>query len=203
MLKTPPKINPDSPEARRLEAHLIKIDIDFAALARAPKFQAMLSEADGGLPAVIDCMRYSEDPGIIAFLKRYDAGTDEDREIIPWEAWAVKAKLDISKLLGAILFALRQQSVQIVKILAISNHPATVRAQIEQAKRPEGFKDRNALNVALGFAPSAKGPANIGNSFAAGIVEEEPEETDTNMPGDVDVEDLFPDISQTQRLLNE
>ncbi len=138
---------------------------------------------------------------MVAFLRQYDAGTDQDRELVPWEAWAIKAKLDIPKLLGSIVFAMRQQSVNMVKVLAISSHPEIVKAQIKEAKKPGGFKDRREMNVSMGFAPQTKGATFIGK-WIAGNEHDDPEPPkEIQMPGEVNVEEVFPDIGLTQKLL--
>ncbi len=201
-VKAPPKAELHGVGNLILEASLIKIGVDRDVLAHAPNLTALLVEANGGLPSVLEAMRFSEDLSITKFLEHYDAGTDTDREIIPWEAWAIKAKLDVTKLLGAILFAMREQSVNVVKILAISNHPDTVKAQIAQAKKPGGFKDRQALNTSLGFFPSPKGPTINANFFSGGDPIPAPA-PDTNMPGEVFPDDLFPNLGLTQRLLTD
>lgn len=188
-------------EKRRFElteASLIKIDVDIDTVRLAAPMTSILEQADGGLSAVIAAMRFSADPGIMKFLRMYDGGTALDRYLIPWEAWAIKCKLDIPKLLGEILIALRQQSVNTIKVLAITAHAESVKAGLKEAKKPKGFKDRHELNVSLGFSPSPKGPTFIGKYFAgvSDIEEAEVKPTDS-----MDVNELFPDLSETQKML--
>ncbi len=184
-----------------LEAILYKHDIDYALVRRSPQITPILAEAEGGLQAVVDAMRFSADPDIIKFLRLYDATTDTDRDCVPWEAWAIKAGLDIHGLLGSILIAIRQHSVNLVKVLAITGHPATTRARIKNALTPRGYKDRDALDVALGFAPQAKGTTFIGKIFAGTAQQEE--EKPPSRPDEPDVDDLFPDLSETQFLITD
>ncbi len=147
-------------------------------------------------------MRFSTEPNILKFLEVYDAGTDVDRECIPWEAWAIKARVKPTVLMGEIIFALRQQSVDLIKVLAITGHPDTVRARLKNAKTPQGVKDRDALDIALGFAPQQKGATFIGKYFQSGArdPEDAPEPSRVIEP---DVDELFPDLEQTQFLLTE
>lgn len=189
------------------EATLIKIDVDIDELRRAAPLTPILAEAEGGLDAVLAAMRFSQDPTITKFLKVYDSGNVHDKVIVPWEAWAIKARLDISALLGSILIALRQQSVNVIKVLSITAHPETIRARIKSAKTPKGVKDRDALDTALGFLPAQKGTTFIGKYFA-GTQGADPEEPgpaaptpSPARPDEIDVDDLFPDVESTQRML--
>jgi len=161
----------------------------------------MLMEAEGGLPAVLSAMRFSADPYIVKFLKAYDATTDIDRAALPWEVWAIKAGLQIEPLLGSILIALRQYSVNTIKLLTISTHPEVVRARIQNALTPKGYRDRDAIDTALGFLPQQKGATFIGKYFSGTAVPEE--EKPPTRPDEPGVEDLFPDISNTQFLLTD
>lgn len=164
---------------------------------------------------MLDAMRFSQDPNIVKFLRAYDSGTDVDRHILPWEAWAVKARLDISTLLGSILIALRQQAVNAIKIKSITTHPAVVEATIKNAKTPKGYKDREMLHTALGFLPKPKGATFIDKYFA-GTVGDSPDDgeikpggTPTEQPviparpDEIDMDDLFPNVEDTQLLLGE
>lgn len=166
----------------------------------APKLSAVLDQSKGGLDAVLDAMRFSNAPAVVAWLRAYDAAEAWERRHIPWEGWAIVAGVDPHRLLTDILFALREGSVNVVKVLAITNHPDVMKARIRAAKRPEGVRDRDAIDRGLGFLPQPKGPTFIGNLYqsgAAGHAEAEPSVD----PGDVDVDDLFPSLGVTQKLL--
>lgn len=156
---------------------------------------------------MLDAMRFSADPTIVRFLQVYDKGSENDRACIPWEAWAIKAKLNILELLGSILIAMRQQSVNIIKVLAITGHPDTVRARIASAKTAKGVRDRDSLDISLGFLPSPKGPTTFIGKYFAGTQGPEPEPGTPPpapaRPDEVDVDDIFPDLSETQGLLGD
>lgn len=192
----------------------MKLEIDLDELNRAAPITPMLKEAEGGLPAVLDAMRFSQDPTILKFLKAYDTGNEIDHHIMPWEAWAVKARLEISTLLGSILIALRQQSVNAIKVLSITSHPEVVRATVKNALTPKGFRDRETLHTALGFLPRPKGTTFIEKYFAgtqgpdAGDGEEKPGNQAPQIPtparpDEVDIDDLFPNVEDTQMLLGD
>jgi hypothetical protein len=187
------------------------LEIDYDELKRAAPLTPFLQEAEGGLPAVMSAMRFSQDPTIGKFLRAYDLGNEIDHHIMPWEAWAVKARLDIPSLLGSILIALRQQAVNTIKIISITNHPDIVRATVKSAMTPKGFRDREVIHTAMGFLPRPKGATFIEKYFA-GTVGEEPEEESTRpianpetvlpaRPDEVDIDDLFPNVEDTQLMI--
>jgi hypothetical protein len=183
---------------------------------RAAPITPMLQDAEGGLPAVLDAMRFSADPTILKFLKAYDSGNEIDHHIMPWEAWAVKARLDMSTLLGSIMIAMRQQSVNAIKIMSISTHPKVVEATVKSALTPKGFRDREVIHTAMGFLPRPKGATFI-EKYYGGTVGSSPDDGDQRpgdtppagaptapaRPDEVDVDDLFPDVEDTQLLLGE
>jgi len=178
---------------------LAKYQVDPAALDGAPKLSAILDESKGGLDAVLDAMRFSNATTIVQWLKAYDAAEDWERRHMPWEGWALVARVDPARLMSDIIFALREGSVNLVKVLAITHHPDVMRARIKQAKRPEGERDRHALDTMLGALPQPKGPTFIGKFYQA---QGAPEDGGVD-PKDVDVNDLFPALGGTQKLLGE
>jgi hypothetical protein len=50
--------------------------------------------AKGGMPAVIQAMRLSADPAARSCLKQYDAVSEHDRKVVPFEAYAIAAGLE-------------------------------------------------------------------------------------------------------------
>lgn len=163
-------------------------------LQRAPGLSDILSQAEGGIPAVIAAMRFSDDTEVQGFLEAYDKATNSDREIVPLEAFALAADVDPVQLLGAAILALQNQCANIVKVIAITSHPATMRARVQNALMPGGYRDRNALDTALRFLPQPKGATTIIMPGAGAVVQ-------NIEPGDVDTESLFPDLAETQKLL--
>lgn len=113
------------------------------------------------------------------------------------EAVALAAKVDIPALLGEILLAMREQSVNTVKLIAIASHPETILKRVEYAKTPGGYRDRDALDTMLGALPSPKGPTFINKFFAGGQQDDaEPKEAPEELVEDVDF--VFPDVSVMQ-----
>jgi hypothetical protein len=73
-----------------------------------------------------------------------------DREKLSIEAIALAAKLDIRHLWGEIMLAMREHSVNSVKVIAVANHPEVIKRRVEFAQLPGGFRDRDALDTMLG-----------------------------------------------------
>ena len=176
---------------------LAKLGIDRDRLNQAAPISEILENAEGGIPSVIAAMRFSDDPSVQEFLKVYDESTESDRRLIPLEAFCLLADVDSSQLLGAAIVALMQQNANIVKIIAVTSHPATMRARVRNALKPGGYKDRNAIDTALRFLPQPKGSTTLIQVPGGAIVQE------SMNPDDVDTDDLFPNLSETQKLLTD
>ena len=156
-------------------------------------------------------MRFSSNDEVIKdFLKKYDSIPEGDRGYISWEAVALSAGLEINHLLGSIMLALQAESVNMVKVIAVTNHPAITRARVKYGQLPSGERDRTALDTAMGFLPSPKGPTFIGkavfgSSQATGSGTKSDDDDDDARPAmfgeDDDLDKLFPSASQTQEKL--
>jgi hypothetical protein len=148
-------------------------------------------------------MRFSADVNVRTFLERYDLIPERDRECIPWEAIALVANVDPTRLLGSAILSLQHYSANAVKIIALSSHPRITASRVKYALEPGGDKDRTALDTALGFLPTNKGSTFIINPLgnkreiesgdAAPALSLEPVEND--------LERMFPSLTRTQDLL--
>jgi len=171
-------------------------------LATAPEITPLFKNAEGGLATVLGAMRFAaQDEVIAAFLKKYDSIPAGDRERVPWEAVAIAAKLDLHQLAGAMLFALQAASVQTVKIIALSSHPAVMQKTIEYAKMPSGDKDRMIVHRGLGFLPDPKGPVFIGKAEFGPSGSKQAEEPAPTFGGDDDLDQIFPPAAAMQEML--
>lgn len=178
----------------KLRAAIVKLGIDEEEFFKAPDITEILEQSAGGLKTVLAAMRFSTHPSVERFLEGYDKASDEQRKIVPWQAWAMLAGVDIRELLGAIVLALREHSVNLVKVIAITSHPETVRARVAAAMMPSGTSDRNSLDTALKFLPAKQGATFI--SMPGGTLV-----TNKDELKDADPQELFPDLSETQRLI--
>lgn len=203
-MKPPATSRPDANEAA-----LLRLGVSAKELRAAPEITSLLKRADGGLKACLAAMRFSSDPLIIRFFAKYDSLSGHDRQHLPLEAVALSAGINIVHLLGAILVALQAQSINIVKIIAVSSHPKITEARVQYGQLPFGEKDRNALDVAMGFLPSPKGPTFIGKAIFGGGQnvmmqqrEADEDDEDRTLSGDeLDLDRLFPPPRNMQEKL--
>jgi hypothetical protein len=163
----------------------------------APKISPILREIQGGKSKALKAMRFSETECIRKFLAKYDSIVPRDREKLSIEAIALAAKLDIRHLWGEIMLAMREHSVNSVKVIAVANHPEVIKRRVEFAQLPGGFRDRDALDTMLGALPSNKGTTFINKFFASGSREDEPDKPEAPELVD-DLNYLFPDASAMQ-----
>lgn len=191
---------------RKLQA-LKRLGVDAGELARAPEITPVLKQAEGGLPAVLAALRFSNDLSAQHFVEKYDAVPVGDRAKLSWEAICLATEVDPSHLLGAAILALQTHSANTVRIIAVTNHPKLVRKRVEYAMLPGGDRDRNALDTAVGFLPSPKGPTfitqvRVDNNKAG------PDDEDDDGP-DLPVDDqregdlnhLFPPVARMQEII--
>jgi hypothetical protein len=197
------------PVRRNIDA-LRRLDIDLADLDAAPQITPLLKNARGGLKAVLGAMRSMPDAVVTLFLTKYDSIPAGDRDRLPFEAIALAAGVDINHLLGSAMMALQAQSVNTVKIIALTSHPAITRARIKFGLLPSGERDRTALDTAMGFLPSPKGPTFIGKAiFGSGKQSmaqqgsggDDDEEAVVLDDSDPDLDRLFPPSTKMQERL--
>lgn len=183
----------------------------------APEITPLLKNAQGGLKAVLGAMRFAaDDPSIQIFLEKYDSVPSGDREKLSWEAIALAAGLDLRVFLGAAMLAMQSHAVNMVKIIAMTNHAEITKKRVKYGLLPSGEKDRTALDTAMGFLPSPKGPTFIGKAVYNGggggggntggapahIDDDDPDEGDTFVEAEnVNLEKLFPSCNTMQQKL--
>ena len=144
-------------------------------------------------------MRFSDSPDVQAFLEVWDATPADDRKQIPLELIALKAGVDIPKLIGAYVLCFRTLQAQKSAIRAMAAHPKVVSKTIEIALEDDGYSDRKMLHEAVGFAPTAKG-LTINQSFVGQQqVEEEPDtEKASGIVTSPDIDDIFPAVNSKE-----
>ena len=151
------------------------------------------------MDVVFSAMQLSTNPLIVSFLERYYNYTEKEREAVPLEAFALSFEMDPEALLGVILVALREYSVAVVRVLAITSHPDVVAKRIEYAMLPDGEKDRKALDQAMGLLPAPRGPTIITRVSVNSGDRKELEEGEKEEPEEADIDFLFPTLSETQK----
>jgi hypothetical protein len=189
---------------KRKEEALRRLKIKPEIIASLPEITPLFENAEGGLKTVLNAMRFcAQDEVIATFLEKYDSLPIGDRKMLPWEAIAYSAKIDLQRLTGAILFALQASSVNAVKVIALSSHPLIMKKTIQFAQLAGGEKDRTMIHQALGFLPTPKGPTFIGKAVFGSAGDKEKEEPNEKAVFDEesDIDELFPSPSETLQKL--
>lgn len=194
---------------RTLQA-LKRLGVKEDRLTNVPPLSQMIKEdaaGIGGMKAVLNALRFAgDDADVATFLNKYDSIPAGDRERLPWEAIAIAAELNVNHLLGAIHAAVHKYSVGRVKLIATLGHPLITKARIKYGQLPSGDKDRSAIDLALGFTPSPKGPTFIGKAVFGGASQtaagDKDDDDDTPAEGvyvdEGDLDNLFPPSSAMQ-----
>ncbi|HTF66656.1 MAG TPA: hypothetical protein VK638_28635 [Edaphobacter sp.] len=196
------KLKPTKPQDRRKDA-LKRLGVTEDQLAETPDITSLLKQSQGGLKQVLQAMRFSADLIVRAFLEKYDLIPERDRECVPWEAIALAANIDTTRLLGSAILSLQAYSANAVKIIALSSHPRITASRVKYAMEPGGDKDRTALDTALGFLPTTKGSTFIINPIAKPGIGEGDGTPAPPSPEllENDLEHLFPSLMRTQDAL--
>jgi len=189
---------------------LAKLKVTEEQLATVPPMTAIFQEASGGLADVIVAMRFSTDPIVEKFLKKYDVLSKDERDAVPLEAVAIAADVEIPYLIGAVLLAIRYYTMNIVKVIAMTGHPESMKARVRNAKLIGGHRDREALDTGLGFLPQKRegqsffvrgnlqlGSGDAPESLTGAAQPALPDGCEESKEPDLDV--LFPDVSQMQK----
>jgi|SRR5215475_2791939 len=181
---------------------LIALGVDRRKLESEPHLSEILGDRSlGGLPVILDAMRLSTDPVIARFIERYDQLNRHFKTLVPWEAVAQLAEVNVRELLGAIIVALRERSTIDVKIAALTSHGAVTQATVSAALLPDGYRDRLMIHQALGFLSPPKGQTI--NLNLPGPSTEQVNSNREVAAEDIDMNDLFPDLTTTQRLIED
>lgn len=142
---------------------------------------------------VIESIRFSQESVVADFLKVYDSTPACDRKQISFEAIALKARVDFSALLGAMMFSFRDMQRNKSALIAMEAHPDVVAKTAKFAKERKGVQDRKMIHEAVGFLPTPKGQS-INLNFP-GSKDEGPEAGEQTAP---EVDELFPMITNRQ-----
>lgn len=186
-------------ELTRKNSPLTRLGVSLDEYLAAPKISHILREIQGGKSKALKAMRFADSELIRTFLEKYDSISPRDREKLSLEAIALAAKVNVRHLWGEIMLAMREHSVNSVKVIAIASHPEVIQKRVEFAMTPAGVRDRDALDIMLGALPSPKGPTFINKFFAGGShVEQEEESQNESVELSEDLEYVFPDSSAMQ-----
>ena len=102
-------------------------------------------------------MRFSDDATIRKFLVHYDTASGQQRRVLPLEAFALHASVEIPALLGATMLAFKSLQAQKSTLRVMADHPEIVAKTIKVAKTTKGVADRRMIHEAVGFLPTKTG----------------------------------------------
>ena len=204
--KSPMPVPKLPPEENRETQALKRLKVNPETLGVTPQITPMIkSTVVGGLSTALEAMRFStDDSEIRAFLKKYDSIPIGDREHLSWEAIALAAKVNPKHLLGSIQLAVQSYCWNKSRFIAISNHPDLMEKRIEYAKMVGGHKDRDAVEMAIGWLQGPKGPTFVGKQVAVFNGGNGPAKDDEGQVVESKVEvsdgfdDLFPSPNEVQ-----
>lgn len=189
---------------------LNEMGVDRSQLARSPQFTDMFRMGTkGGLADTLNMLRYRSDVDIIAkFLTAVDSVDQSMQPFIPWEAFVAKAAIDPVQFVGAAILALRDYNVNLVKIMAVTHHPHVLKVRIKEAMKPGGWRDRNSIDLAMKFMPSPQGatfifPAANDASELKGTSDVVQISAAEVPAAQINPDDVFPDLVETQKLIGE
>lgn len=194
------KVPRETPAYRLKSQALKRLGVTPEQLASAPDVTSILKETRGGIKLAFKAMRFSNGELIQKFLTKYDSITERDREKVSIEAVALSAGLDVRHLWGEIMLAIREQSVNQVKMIAIAAHPKITKSRVKFAQTPGGFRDRDRLDEMLGAIRAPQGSTFINKFFAGGSKETEEPEAKEEVVDDLNF--LFPDCEKMQERLH-
>jgi hypothetical protein len=197
---------------KRSEQALKRLRVKPEVLASAPKITPIIKrDLKGGLKSALEAMRFStEDSDIREFLKVYDKVPIEDRKRIPWEAIAIKAKVNPKHLLGAIRLSVESHCWNRSRFIAVSNHPAITKARVNFGLEHVGAeKDRTALDITVGILPKPSGQKttinlnqnNLNANGRGGDDDEDGKTVDASYESKDGFDDLFPSPNEVQEKL--
>jgi hypothetical protein len=186
----------------RSQAAVRRMEIDPSALEKMPPISDILDEAGIAKTQVIKAMRFSDDPLVVQFFDSYDALPLMDRELVPLEALILKAGINPVHFLGSMQLAIRENSMNRTKMIAMVNHPEIMQKTVEFAKISGGYRDREHLYTMTGALPTTKGVSifqKFTNVMPEGAKSEEVQEAEVL---ETDANYIFPDSSKTQERLS-
>ena len=159
-----------------------------------PKIEPVLKVSRGWKKQALNAMRFSDGELTRLFLDKWDTIPERDRDNVTFEAVALAVDINPRHLLGEILLAMRETSASQVKMIAMSAHPKVMKARVEYALTPGGFRDRDKVDEILGAIKAPMGSTFIGKAFFGGDKEEAPEPEE--LEDDVNV--VFPECEAMQ-----
>jgi hypothetical protein len=132
------------------------LGIHEADVCIVPQITPLLKKANV-LERVWDYLETSGDETArILIAQKYKLKTKTQRNLVPFEAYCVSAKLDTKKVLGLIFAEVYSQNEQAAGLMAAEAQPSIVQATINAAIQPGGSRERDMMHKHSNFVPVPK-----------------------------------------------
>lgn len=115
----------------------------------------------GGIAAMLQIARMSDDPKVRSVADRYELLTEAEKKVVPIEQLCYEADVKQDVFFSEYSKAAFRSSMDVSKLIAAVSHPEVVQASVDAAKTPDGKADRAMLFRHSGFLPEKTG----GNIF--------------------------------------
>ena len=137
------------------------LGIDPQDVVNAPKITHILNKLPGkrghaGIKAAIEFLRGADSDEARTFLSLWD-DLESIRDVVPFEAFCVKADITTKRMLELVTGACFEQSDLATKLIAAAAHPHIVESTVKAALYHDGHQDRKMLHLNKGFLPVSKG----------------------------------------------
>lgn len=132
------------------------LDVEPAAIHRHPTITPILINALGNVGAAIQCLRGSDAKEAIELVRLWDAATDREREVIPFEGYCLAAKSTPKQMIGIVMQALVEQANIASELILAIAHTEVVQATVALAMTPEGSEERRIILQNRGVLPAPK-----------------------------------------------
>ena len=141
----------------KLDQSLRALSLTREDIERCPQIASVIKQSVGSIAQAIEAMRFSDDATIRKFLVCYDTASEQARKVLPLEAFALHASVEIPALLGATILAFKSLQAQKSTLKVMADHPEIVAKTIKIAKTTKGVADRRMIHEAVGFLPTKSG----------------------------------------------
>ena len=129
-----------------------------------PQLKPIFSQAVGGINAVLESLRGSDDEGAQKFISRYDDLSADDKRRLRLEEISLGAGVPPRELVGIVASCLLENSQSLGRIIAATSAPRVIKKTVKRAmddSNPDALDYTKAVLQGVGFLPTAKAGTSI------------------------------------------
>lgn len=145
--------------------HLIRDKTKSLTLEKTPAsvilpMSRITKHLPGGKETFIEYIRLldSPDPRYHVLLEKWDESSPKEKDRLSLDGLARMADISPGELLGKVAQIAYEHNTDLANFLASVHQPDIVAHTIERAMTDDGFRDRELILKAVGFAPTPQGP---------------------------------------------